>query len=319
VDGSASSTLLVYFSGILGFSASGLTFERPRNYTPKPSGLIYCMRLCMLEATLPRLANGWQVRPRTGDLSHPNRVRERYMCFGCQAPIGALLSLRSYGRAFSRSNGPSFRVNWSDDGKTTMSQFRGLGTRVHDRVAAAMSRLMYGLQPDLDLKKIGDRMSNHESGYSFVQDLAALRSEYLKLSVRACLDPIDGLMSGERWNFDAVHRHLREESSLLLHIFQVLFLRAGQCPRISEISSLECHNGPSTARGVYVNDGHVVYITRHSKVHQATNQEFQVVRYLCLNDSVLIAMYLIYVRPFADRNRIGSSAFFTLALTPLPL
>lgn len=35
VDGNASSTLLVYFSGALGFSASGLTFERPRNYTPK--------------------------------------------------------------------------------------------------------------------------------------------------------------------------------------------------------------------------------------------------------------------------------------------
>jgi hypothetical protein len=99
VDANASSTLLVYFSGILG---------------PKLSGLIYCMRLCMLEATLPRfepLSNGWQARPRTGDLSRLNGVRERYMCFGCQAPIGELLSLRSYGRAFSRSDGPSFRVN----------------------------------------------------------------------------------------------------------------------------------------------------------------------------------------------------------------
>jgi hypothetical protein len=114
VDANASSTLLVYFSGILGFSASGLTFERPRNYTPKLSGLIYCMRLCMLEATLPRfepLSNGWQARPRTGDLSRLNGVRERYVCFGCQAPIGERLSLRSYGRAFSRSDGPSFRVN----------------------------------------------------------------------------------------------------------------------------------------------------------------------------------------------------------------
>jgi hypothetical protein len=148
-----------------------------------------------------------------------------------------------------------------------ISQFRSLGTRVNDRAAAVMSRLMYGLPPDLDLKKIKDRMSNHESGYSFVQDPCNnLRSEYLKLSSRAaCLDPIDGLMSGERWNFDALRRYLKEESSLLLHIFQLLFLRAGQCPRISELSSLECHNGPSTTRGVYVHDGHVVYITRHSK------------------------------------------------------
>jgi hypothetical protein len=47
-------------------------------------------------------------------------------------------------------------------------------------------------------------------------------------------------------------------------------------------------------------DGHVMYITRHSKARQATNQEFQVARYLCPDDSILLAMYLIYVRPFAD-------------------
>jgi hypothetical protein len=76
------------------------------------------MRLCMLEATLPRFAHpfsGWRARPRTGNLSHLNKIPERYMCYGCQAPTGELLSLRSYGRAFSRSDGPSFRVNWSED------------------------------------------------------------------------------------------------------------------------------------------------------------------------------------------------------------
>ena len=147
-----------------------------------------------------------------------------------------------------------------------MSQFRDLGTRVNDRVAAVISRLKYGLHPDLDLKKIKDRISNYESSYSSVQDPCNnLRSKYLKLSSRACLDPIDRLMSSERWNLDTVRRYLKEESSLLLHIFQLLLLRAGQYPRISELSSLECHNGPSTTRGVYVHDGHVVYITRHSK------------------------------------------------------
>jgi hypothetical protein len=94
----------------------------------------------MLEAALPRFAhpiNGWQARPRNGNLSRLNKIRERYMCFGCQAPMGELLSLRSYGRAFSRSDGPSFRVNWSEDSKTiswadekvSMDQFRELGAR----------------------------------------------------------------------------------------------------------------------------------------------------------------------------------------------
>lgn len=96
----------------------------------------------------------------------------------------------------------------------------------------------------------------------------------LKLSSRACSDPVDGLMSGERWNFDAVRRYLKEGSSLVLLLFQMLFLRAGQGPRTSELSSLECYNGPGPSRGVYVHDGLVVYATRHSKARQATNQEF---------------------------------------------
>ncbi len=312
VDSRSSSTLLVYFSGVLGFSASESNFERPRNYTPKLSGLIYCMRLCMLEATLPRFAhptNGWQARPRSGNLSRLNRIRERYMCFGCQAPTGELLSLRSYGRAFSRSDGPSFRVNWSEDletiswtnGKLSMDQLRELGARIYDSAAASMFRLMYGLEPQLQLEDIQDRLSAHEYGYSFVQDPAnGLRSEHLKLSSRACLDPIDGLMSGERWNSDAVRRYLAEESNLVLLLFQLLFLRAGQGPRTLELSSIECYNGPSTSRGLYVHDGSMVYITRHAKARQATNQEFQVARYLCREDSMLLARYLVYVRPFTD-------------------
>jgi hypothetical protein len=63
VDGRPSSTILVYFSGVLGFSADPSIFERPRNYTSKLSGLTYCARLCFLEAVLPRFAHdsvGWR-------------------------------------------------------------------------------------------------------------------------------------------------------------------------------------------------------------------------------------------------------------------
>ena len=47
-------TLLVYFSGILGISVDGSTYLRPSNYTSKILALIYCMRLLVLERALPR-------------------------------------------------------------------------------------------------------------------------------------------------------------------------------------------------------------------------------------------------------------------------
>jgi hypothetical protein len=42
IDGRPAATLLVYYSGILGFSSDGLTFLRPRNYTGKISALVFC-------------------------------------------------------------------------------------------------------------------------------------------------------------------------------------------------------------------------------------------------------------------------------------
>ena len=120
-DSQACSTFLVYFSGILGFSPGGTTFVRARNYTPKLLALIHCIRLCLLEAILPRFAHksiGWESRPRAGNLKRLNKVRERFMCHGCQALMGEFISLRKYGRAISHSDGPSFRVRWSDDGET---------------------------------------------------------------------------------------------------------------------------------------------------------------------------------------------------------
>lgn len=300
----------------MGFSSDGATYERPRNYTPKLSALIYCVRLCLCEYTLPRFEHpsiGWTVRPSQGQLERLNSVRERFMCNGCQAPMGELLSLRSYGRALSRSDGPSFRVSWSEDsqtvswdagediGRLTMEELRDLGAAAVSSATDSLDRLMYGLKPSIDLSQLRDRLSNSTHGYSFVKDPAnKLSTAYLELSSRACLDPIDGLMASERWNMIAVRRYLKEEVHLLTHLMLIIFLRSGQSPRSTELFSIEHRNGSSTSRGLGVHDGLMVAIIQHWKARQNTNQEFNVARYLPLQDSLLLAKYLIYVRPFTD-------------------
>ncbi|KAH8690377.1 hypothetical protein GQ44DRAFT_599121, partial [Phaeosphaeriaceae sp. PMI808] len=89
-DGKPSSTLLIYVSGILGISQDGSTFERAKNYTSKLSAMIYCVRMIILEATLPRFAHdrlGWRVRPRHGQADLLNEVRRRTLCLGSPAPM----------------------------------------------------------------------------------------------------------------------------------------------------------------------------------------------------------------------------------------
>ncbi|KIV98742.1 uncharacterized protein PV09_09494 [Verruconis gallopava] len=316
LDSRASSTFIVSFSGLISFPYPGSTFKRPQNYTPKLSALIYCICLCLLEATIPRYAHpliGWQARPHTGLLSRFNPVRERFMCLGCQALMGELLSLRSYGRAISRSDGPTFRVQWSDDSQTvcwdagkdvgslTMDQLRQFGRKSTNSASVSLTRLMYGWVPDIHLKGIRDMISNQKKGYSFVQEPAnKLNTAYLDLSSRACLDLINGLIKGDQWNMAAVRRYLQEEVEFLIQMMLVMYLLGGQAPRSPDLFSIEHRNGESTSRGTCVHDGVVVYIIQHWKARQATNKEFNVAWYLTPDASKILATYLIYVRPFTD-------------------
>lgn len=220
VDGRSSTTILVYFCAVLGISNDGSTFDRPRNYTPKLSAMIHSARLVCLGAALPRHNHshvGWSARPRNGQLDELNRVRERFMCIGSQAPLGELLSLRSYGRAFSRTDGPSFRVRWSDDGETVswadgklcLREFRSFAKRAMDSADELLRVMMYGMRPRFDLTRFRDDMSATKQGYSFVQDPRNnLAMKYLDLSSQACLDSENGLMSGESWNLKAVRNYL---------------------------------------------------------------------------------------------------------------
>ena len=310
IDGQSSTTMLVYFCGVLGISSDGLTFDRPRNYTPKLSAMIHSARLICLEAILPRHPHvhiNWEARPRTGQLTRLNRMRKRFMCLSCQAPLGELLSLRTYGRAFSRTDGPSFRVRWSDDaqtvswanGKLCMSDFRSFAQRSIELARTLLDQMMYGLRPRFDMNSLHDEMSVVKHGYSFVQDPRNnLSTKYLELSSQACLDPESGLMSGESWKSKAVRHYLDQNDKLLKQLGLILYLTGGQAPRSTELFSIECENGPTTSRGIYIHDGALCYVTRHSKSRRTTNQEFQVARYLPPCASQVFVEYLVYVRPF---------------------
>jgi hypothetical protein len=127
-----------------------------------------------------------------------------------------------------------------------------------------------------------------------------LERAYFELSSRACLDPVDGLMAGEGWNYKSVHRYLEEEDRLLSQLMLILYLCGGQAPQSTELPIIEHCNEPTTSRGLYAHRGAICFVTRHSKARHSTNQEFQVARYLPRRESNLVLKYLVYIRPFVD-------------------
>jgi hypothetical protein len=81
------------------------------------------------------------------------------------------------------------------------------------------------------------------------------------------------------------------------------YLYGGQAPRTLEMFSIEYQNGPATSRGLYADQGTLIYLTRHNKARRTTNQEFHMARYLPPNVAELVVAYVVYVRPFADMLR----------------
>lgn len=308
-DGKSGTTIMVYLAGVLGISQDDMSFERPKNYTSKLSAILHSARLCLLEATLPRVPHaslGWGPRPSLGQEKILNKMREKYLCQGSPAPAGELLSLRAYGRVLARTDGPVFRVDWADDGNSvewedgslTMTDFCSLGHRALSMVQESIAAIMGRSRPKLNLSLLRDRISEQRHGYSFVQDPKnGTSSSYLDLADSICALPEHGLMTHNGWNLRSVRQFLKKEEILLERIMLMMYLRGGQASRTTEFFSVRCQNGASTSRGIYVHQGLMMYVTRHSKARRSTNQEFQVARYLPESDSLALATYLIYIRP----------------------
>jgi hypothetical protein len=334
-NGKPSSTLLIYFSGILALSQDGSTYERPANYTSKLSAMIYCIRLIVLEATLPQFSHGrlgWSARPHRGQAVLLNEVRRDSLCLGSPTPMNELLSLRDYGRVIGRSDGLSFRVTWSEDGETvawdkhnmSMAQFRRIAHDTNEATEKVCRQLMYGWSPQVDLGSIRDHMSNVRAGYSFVTDSQnGLSAAYMELSRRASLATVDGLMTDDDWDLRRVRRYLDLYSELTEFLMLSIYLHGGQAPRGTELSALQHSNGSSMSRGVCVYGRKMVLIYRHAKSRRTTNHEFYVVRFLPDEVGRLLYYYLVYIRPFACMlhrvcwgNDVDSTLLFSAPAAP---
>ncbi|KAJ9413909.1 hypothetical protein QL093DRAFT_2594845 [Fusarium oxysporum] len=322
ISGQPGSTVLVYFSGILGFSKDCQHFLLARQYCPQLSGLIYMQRLLLLERALPLRPYhtiGIPQRPHTQQLERLNEIRADHMVLGSQSPLAELVSLRNFGRAIARTEPPSILFYWSDDGETvsngslklTMDKFRELPEYFTSRAEELCGSLMYGLEPEVDLVSVKDDLANSQSGYCFVKHPAnGLESAYKELLIRAYSSSKGALARDGHWRWPIVMSYLKQVTELEEMLAGGVYVEGGSCPRVRELFALECENGPFTSCGIYVWGGSVVYIARHHKAKRQTNREFYVVRFLPARLSRAMYLYLVYIRRLTNllrREQVGYS------------
>lgn len=137
-DGDPGSTLLVYFSGIFGFSSDCRQFMLARQFCPSLSGIIYVQRLLSLEQSLPLIGYetlGLPQRPRLGQLEHFKKTCDRHIVAGSPSALAELFSLRNFGYKIAKTEAPTHLLRRSDDSHTlscgpgftvSMEEFRQL-------------------------------------------------------------------------------------------------------------------------------------------------------------------------------------------------
>ncbi|KAH7463312.1 hypothetical protein FOMA001_g18009 [Fusarium oxysporum f. sp. matthiolae] len=309
--GRPSSTLLVFFSGIFGFSKDCSQFLLARQFCPYLSGLIYIQRLILLERALP-LREYYAIRiprrPYVNQLDQLNSIREKYMIAGTEHPLTEMISLRDFGRNIARTEPPSLLFNWSDDGETirygdfqlSMDKFRQIPDYFISRAEEICDKLMFDIKPDIGLAMMKDDMVNMSSGYSFVKHPANdLDKAYLDLLYSAYASRESKLSKGGRWRWKHLDLYLRQVTKLEKMLAGGLYTACGQTPRARDLFTITYESGPSTSCSISVWNGSMGYVLRHHKAKRQMGREFYVVRFLPSRLAHVMYKYLVYVRRFA--------------------
>lgn len=313
-DGRPASTLLVYFSGVLGLSADSTAFLPARSYTSNLAGLFYTQRLLFLEYALPARAYpllGIPRRPRKDQLERLQDIRQKYTVLGSQSPFEELFSLLAFGKAIASSETPPFLLRWSDDGQSmshsdaltiTMDAFRRLPQTLLDEASRLSADLMYDWKPPLDMSCIKDDLTNTSNGFSFVtHSQNGLAQAFMKLSFKACTSLSNPLTTGKGvWNQKAVFTYWKKETQLREALAVLMLMTGGGQPRSPDLLHLRVRNCETVERGLYVYNGSIIYLTRSHKAKRSTNREFIVARFLPVQVGCFLFQYLVYIRPFVD-------------------
>lgn len=196
-DGKSQSSILVYYSGILGISGDGEYFLPARVYTSHLSALIYIQRLLCLEHVLPYRPYPFiqrPCRPSTDHLTPLQALRSQSMLPGCSTPLGEFQSLRTFGKHQATLDPPSMFLHWSlnkdsvmlENLTLSMTAFRALPGYFISEARTLCATLLLGLHPEVKLDTIQDLSCkrNHMQVHHGLQEvLQSLKSYFAKLKM----------------------------------------------------------------------------------------------------------------------------------------
>ena len=284
---------LVFFSGILGYKKDTGRWREPKDYTNILAGILWCMRVLVLEYTLPmssrdRLGQDKEVSP----LERVKEVWDKFLVEEEDCPFATLHSLMVYGMALAKNTVGAGTTNWSYDARYLA--FRGRQVEMalwkgffKDLTMVAEKKLALGLLFQKDGRVLGpnlwqveDDQSREDIGYYFgrkeSRDWKEAREKMLSWLEEAG-DPYhlieDDGEEGAMFAATAIDKYqaLDQEFRELLYI--LVLAMGGASPRGTEMASLKYMNTQHGTRNIFVCGGQVMVVTEYNKTESVTKQQ----------------------------------------------
>ena len=182
---------------------------------------------------------------------------------------------------------------------------------------------MQGWRPHFNLHNMRDHFTNRSPGYSFVTEPSnGLADVYTHLLTRLCTLGPHPLMHHDTWDVSAALDFLQRHEKLVVSIWLLLYLDAGQVPRLVDLNSLEVRNSHINLRGIFVYNNRLMYLIRSNKARRSTNHEFYVAGFPSRGCNADLFYYLVYIRPCVEavlRHCFGLAENNTLLFATNPV
>jgi hypothetical protein len=285
---------LVYFMGILGYHTKTGQWREPEYYTNMLAGTLWCMRVLVLEFSLPldrRDEFGWDrvLNP----IKRVKEVRDLWLVEESECPFATLHSLMNYGFVLAKQAVGTGKVRWSEDRETIL--FRGhmmeiekwkefvlgLLVKVERMLVEELMFKRDGRLPDVNLWNVEDDQGREDVGYYFGavttdqwEDTRKQMGDWLLESgdTMGLLGDQDEGGVQEFMQAGVDDYNVLDTKFRILLFLVVLFLSGGP-PRGTESTSLKYMNTREGQRNLFVFLGKMMTVTDFHKSQAITMQQ----------------------------------------------
>jgi hypothetical protein len=281
-DYAAQRSSLIYFCGILGFNVEYKQWRQPQDYTTILAGIQWCVRVIMLETSLPsRRRDEFTEESELNPVEVFRTVRDKWLVDGEGTPFGYIHRLLNYGMNAGRNYTNRTRIRWSADNKTLYFDGRALKLQVWiefvEEILKELEKLLSqqlfmkdGQLPEVDLTIVDDP-SNHDAGHYWVLSDADAwpRARTGMIARLQLLDRWDDMIEvdgdGLAWLASGVDAYQAKDVEVRELMIVLMMIVCGLSGRGTELTSLRYMNAVDGDRGIYVEDGQIMFITEYHK------------------------------------------------------